>query len=96
MFSAGDKVPSLGTELKQQQQQRRGERRERERKEIEHGFRVEIAEVEDRYEAEKQQILQTVQREKVRQCISAGCPQCSFSPHFNGQALVKTSRRKAV
>ena len=51
----------MSIELKQQQRQRRGERRERERKEIEHGFRVEIAEVEERHEAEKQQILQNLQ-----------------------------------
>ncbi|XP_076463674.1 uncharacterized protein LOC143295885 [Babylonia areolata] len=58
--------PSLSAELKQQQKQKRGERRERELKEIEHGFRVEIAELEDRYEEEKQQLVHSLEREKVR------------------------------
>ncbi|KAL8607389.1 hypothetical protein ACOMHN_024414 [Nucella lapillus] len=59
-------APSLSAELKQQQRQRRGERRERERKEIEHSFRVEIAELEDLHDEEKQHLRQNMEKEKTR------------------------------
>ena len=88
LISPDDKAPSLSIELKQQQRQRRGERRERERKEIEHGFRVEIAEVEERHEAEKQQILQNLEREKVRkQSVSVFIADPAESRKRNGQAM---------
>ncbi|KAK7505603.1 hypothetical protein BaRGS_00003348, partial [Batillaria attramentaria] len=62
----GEKAPSLSSELQQQQRMKRGERRERERKEIEHAYRIEIAELEDRFQAEKVQILDNFDKEKAK------------------------------